>query len=171
MKAARLPIVQDVTAPLVPEKMALIGTGSERRNIDTKTDIVRAPTLTGTKRRGVDVIQPNLHKCYLDITITDHLVCFHLQLFVSPSDPPETDQPILETKSSHHPRRGCRSVRERDGETTRRSVETGRTKSGPFLQTWPGAGNERDPCRTSETGGPAPRSESPGRYEHAMSLI
>lgn len=71
MKAARPPIVQDVTTPLVPEKMALIGTGSERRNIDTKTDIVHAPTPTGTKRRGVDVIH---QFCFYWAPFTVHFI-------------------------------------------------------------------------------------------------
>lgn len=53
MKGVRRPIAQDVTAPLVPEKRPPTGTGSERRDIDTKSAIGRAPTLTGTKRGGV----------------------------------------------------------------------------------------------------------------------
>lgn len=56
-------------------------------------------------------------------------------------------------------------VQERDGVRTGRSTKTGRTGRGPPPRTQPGAGNERDPCRTSGTDAPAPRSESPGRYE------
>lgn len=52
MEAARPPIAQDVTAPLVPEKKAEIGIEIERGNIDTRTGTARAPTLTGTKGRG-----------------------------------------------------------------------------------------------------------------------
>lgn len=56
MEAVHPPIVQDVTAPLVPEKKAPIGIEIERGNIDTRTDIARAPTLTGTKGRGAALV-------------------------------------------------------------------------------------------------------------------
>ena len=52
MEAARPPIVQDVTAPLIPEKKAEIGIEIERGNIGIRTGTARAPTLTGTKGRG-----------------------------------------------------------------------------------------------------------------------
>ena len=80
MEAVHLPIAQDVTAPLILEKkvvvaavvaagvvvvveavvVVVIGIGIERGreseresgNIDTKTDIAHAPTLTDTKERG-----------------------------------------------------------------------------------------------------------------------
>lgn len=52
MEAVRLPIAQDATAPLIPEKKVEIGIVRERGNIDTRTDIAHAPTLTGAKGRG-----------------------------------------------------------------------------------------------------------------------
>lgn len=53
MEAAHPPIVQDLTAPLVPEKKVAIETGIESENTDTRKDIAHAPTLTGTKGRGL----------------------------------------------------------------------------------------------------------------------
>lgn len=52
MEAVHLPIVQDVTAPLVQEKKVETGIENERGNTDTRTDTAHAPTLTGTKGRG-----------------------------------------------------------------------------------------------------------------------
>lgn len=130
MEAARLPIVQDATAPPVPEKKVEIGIVRESGNIDTRTDIAHAPTLTGAKGRG----------------------------------PPETDHLTPVKESAHRPRINV----ERDGVTTGRSTETGRTgRIGriPPRRTQPEAGNERDPCHTSVTDAPAPRSESLERYE------
>lgn len=49
--------------------------------------------------------------------------------------------------------------------TTKVNMETGRTRRGPPLRTWPGAGIERGPCHLSGTDAPALRSESPERYE------
>lgn len=54
---------------------------------------------------------------------------------------------------------------QRDGVKTGWSTETGRAGRGPPPRTQPGAGNERDPFRTSGTDVPAPRSESLGKYE------
>ncbi len=56
MEAVLPPIVRGATAPLVPEKKVEIGIVRERGNIDTRTDIAPAPTLTGTKGRGVAFI-------------------------------------------------------------------------------------------------------------------
>lgn len=56
MEAVRLPIAQGATAPLVPEKKVEIGIVTERGNIDTRTGIAHAPTLTGAKGRGAAFI-------------------------------------------------------------------------------------------------------------------
>ena len=48
---------------------------------------------------------------------------------------------------------------------TSQSKETGKTGGGPSHRTQPRSRNEKDPCPWSETGVPAPKSESPGRYE------
>ena len=56
MEAVHPPIAQDATAPLVPEKKVEIGIVRERGNIDTRTGIARAPTLTDAKRRGAAFI-------------------------------------------------------------------------------------------------------------------
>lgn len=73
------------------------------------------------------------------------------------SGPPEKDHLTPTKQSAHCPRR--------DGATTGRSLETGRTGRSPLPWTEPRAGIERDPCRMSGTDAPALRSESPGRYE------
>lgn len=51
MEAVLPPIARDATALLVPEKKVEIGIVRERGNIDTRTDIAHAPTLTGVKGR------------------------------------------------------------------------------------------------------------------------
>lgn len=51
MEAAHPPIIQDGTAPLVPEKRES-GTGTERGSIDTRTGTAHARTLTETRERG-----------------------------------------------------------------------------------------------------------------------
>lgn len=56
MEAVHHHIAQDGTPPLAPEKTDLTEIGSERGSIDTRRDTVHAPILTGTKRRGVDII-------------------------------------------------------------------------------------------------------------------
>lgn len=53
MEAVHPPIVQDATAPLIPEKKVETGIVRERGNTDTRTGIDPAPTLTGVKGRGV----------------------------------------------------------------------------------------------------------------------
>ena len=53
MEAVRPPIVRDAIAPLILEKRVETGIVRERGNIDTRKDIAHAPTLTGTKGRGV----------------------------------------------------------------------------------------------------------------------
>lgn len=89
-------------------------------------------------------------------------ICGWSYLFIFPSGPPETEHLTPVKERAHCPRR---NVEERACATTGRSTETGRTGRSPPPWTQPGAGNERDPCRTSGTGAPALRSESPGRYE------
>jgi len=83
-------------------------------------------------------------------------------------DLPETGHLPLATESLCRLKRWPdRAQQERAGVRTGRSTETGRVGGSPLprIRPQPGPGNGRDPCRTSEIGAPAPRSESPGRYE------
>lgn len=81
---------------------------------------------------------------------------------------PETDQVTPATKNHHRPRRDLEMARQRGGVKTKWSMEPGRRGGGPPLLTCPEAGRGRDPCRTSGTGAPAPRSASRERYECYM---
>lgn len=60
MEVVHPPIVQDATAPLTPEKTVENGIVTERGNIDTRTGIAHALTLTGTKGKGETFIHQNL---------------------------------------------------------------------------------------------------------------
>lgn len=85
-------------------------------------------------------------------------------------DPLETDHLTLVKESARRPKRGGKRVQQRAGVKTEQSVETGWKGRGLPPRTWLGPGNERDLCRTSETGAPALRSGSLGRYERGGCL-
>lgn len=65
MEAVHPPIVRDAIAPLILEKKVGTGIVRERGNIVTRKDIAHAPTLTGTKGRGVAFKSIKLNKASL----------------------------------------------------------------------------------------------------------
>lgn len=93
-------------------------------------------------------------------------------VFSRPPGPPEKDRLTLANGSPRRPRR-CpdRAQRERAGVRTGRSTSSGRAGRSPPRRTRPGPESGSGPCRTSGTAAPAPRSESPARYERMPQVL
>lgn len=91
-------------------------------------------------------------------------------LIIFTTGPQETDPVTLEKESVPGLQRKVLKVQQRAGATTRWRAKIGRTGRTPPQQTQPRAKKERDPFPTSGTGAPAPRSESPAKYELDIAL-